>query len=46
MGGLPLDGSYIALIEEETFVADPEKYIENAFEKSKNIENYKITKEV
>ncbi len=41
-----LDGSYIALIEEETFVADPEKYIENAFEKSQNIENYEITKEV
>ena len=41
-----LDGSYIALIEEETFVKDPVKYIENAFEKSKNIENYKITKEV
>ena len=31
-----LTGSYIALVEEETFLADPTKYIDNAYEKSEN----------
>lgn len=39
-----LSGSYITLVEEDIFLADPDKYIENAFEKSKNIANYDITK--
>jgi hypothetical protein len=41
-----LDGSYIALIEEESFLADPIKYIENAYDKSQNLTNYDITKQV
>ena len=31
-----LTGSYIALVEEETFLANPTKYIDNAYEKSEN----------
>lgn len=30
-----LNGSYIAFVEEEYFLNDPQKYIENAYEKSK-----------
>ena len=40
-----LDGSYIALIEEESFLSDPQRYIENAFSKSQSITNFKITKQ-
>ena len=39
-----LMGSYISLVEEEDFLANPNKYIDNAFDKSKNINNYDITK--
>lgn len=31
-----LTGSYISYVKEETFLANPNKYIENAFEKSEN----------
>lgn len=31
-----LKGSYMAFVEEEDFLADPNKYIENAYEKSEN----------
>lgn len=31
-----LNGSYIALVEEDDFIADPTKYIDNAYEKSEN----------
>ncbi|AYN03086.1 TIR domain-containing protein [Flavobacterium sp. 140616W15] len=36
-----LSGSYIALVEEETFLIDPNTYIENAYNKSKNLQKYK-----
>jgi len=39
-----LDGSYISLIKEEDFLSNPDKYIENAYQKSKDISNYKIVK--
>ena len=39
-----LTGSYISLIEEEDFLSDPEKYIENAFEKSEKSELFNLTK--
>ena len=39
-----LDGSYISLIEEDFFLSDPEKYIENAYDKSENKDNYEISK--
>lgn len=31
-----LTGSYIAYVEEETFLNKPEKYIDNAYDKSEN----------
>ena len=31
-----LTGSYIAYVEEETFLANPTKYIDNAYDKSEN----------
>jgi len=31
-----LTGSYIAFVEEDDFLADPHKYIDNAFDKSEN----------
>ena len=40
-----LNGSYISLIEAESFLKDPEKYIENAYEKCENIDNYEISKQ-
>lgn len=32
----PLTGSYISYVEEDDFIANPSKYIENAYEKSEN----------
>ncbi len=40
-----LTGSYIAYVEEETFLKNPDKYIENAFEKSENSDGYDLTKQ-
>jgi hypothetical protein len=40
-----LTGSYISYIVEETFLADPQKYIENAFEKSEDVDGYDLTKQ-
>lgn len=31
-----LTGSYIAYVEEETFLSNPTKYINNAYDKSEN----------
>ena len=31
-----LNGSYIAFVEEDVFLANPQKYIDNAYEKSEN----------
>ena len=40
-----LYGSYISFIEEDDFLSDPEKYIENAYIKSQEyIDNYEIQK--
>ena len=39
-----LSGSYISLIEEEDFLRDPSKYIENAYEKSDRIDDFNISK--
>lgn len=41
-----LDGSYIAFVEEEEFLKDPNKYIENAYKKSENdASGYDLQKE-
>ena len=38
-----LEGSYISYVEEDVFLKDPQKYINNAYEKSQNeCEGYKI----
>ena len=39
-----LIGSYISLINEEKFLKDPTKYIESAYDKSKNTSNYNLTR--
>lgn len=39
-----LDGSYIALVDEEDFLEDPEKYIENVFDKSEKADDFELTK--
>ncbi|AIY12609.1 TIR domain-containing protein [Cellulophaga baltica] len=39
-----LNGSYIALVEEESFLNNPSHYIENAYDKSKATGNYNLTK--
>lgn len=41
-----LSASYISLIEEDDFLENPTKYIENASDKSSSIDDFKITKMV
>ncbi|MDR9857675.1 TIR domain-containing protein [Paenibacillus sp. VCA1] len=41
-----LNGSYISLVTEDDFVSNPNKYIENAYEKSRNINDFDITKTI
>lgn len=40
-----LNGSYINLVDEVDFLADPKKYIDNAFDKSEDIDKYDLTKQ-
>ena len=40
-----LDGSYISLVDESDFIADADKYIENAFAKSENANEFELTKQ-
>lgn len=39
-----LTGSYISLIDQDAFLKEPIKYIDNAYDKSTNIDSYKICK--
>jgi hypothetical protein len=39
-----LTGSYISYVEEEVFLANHDKYIENAFDKSEKADSYVLTK--
>ena len=41
----PLVGSYISLINEEEFLGDPDRYIENAFDKAENANDYRLVKQ-
>lgn len=41
-----LQGSYISVVDEHVFLADPYKYIENAYEKSQNIHLYNVCKTI
>jgi hypothetical protein len=40
-----LNGSYISLIEQDRFLEYPTYFIEDAYKKSKSIENYKLSKQ-
>lgn len=39
-----LTGSYISIIEEEEFLEDPNKFIDNAYDKSESANNFILTK--
>ena len=39
------NASYIAYVDEETFLSDPNKHIEIAYDKSDNSNNYNLTKQ-
>jgi hypothetical protein len=39
-----LNGSYIEYVEEETFLSNPQKYIDNAYDKSENEKVYDLTR--
>lgn len=41
-----LTGSYISLIEQNNFLKNPSKYIDNAVEKSEVIHNYTVTRTI
>lgn len=40
-----MNGSYITLVDEDSFLKYPNYYIENAYDKSEDITKYKLTKE-
>lgn len=40
-----LDGSYISLVEEHRFLTDPNKFIENAYDKAEEPDNFKLVKQ-
>lgn len=39
-----LEGSYISLVNEDDFLNDPNRYIENAYEKSKRTSDYQLVR--
>jgi len=41
-----LMGSYIALVDEDAFLGDYERYIENAYEKSQKLHEYELVKRI
>lgn len=40
-----LEGSFISLIEEHRFLADPDEFVENAFSKAEDSGNYELVKQ-
>lgn len=40
-----LDGSYIAIVDENAFLKDPDKYIENAYQKSEVSKEFELVKQ-
>lgn len=40
-----IEGSYIALVDEADFLNDPNKYIENSFNKSENLGDFELIKQ-
>lgn len=41
-----LSKDYISIVSESTFLSNPNKYIEEAYEKSQNLDKYCITKQI
>jgi hypothetical protein len=41
-----LNGSYVSLIEEDTFLGNPDKFIEGAYQKSEIFSDYDIIKQI
>ena len=39
-----LQGSYISLVEEDVFLRNPNRYIENAYDKSQNLDDFDLSK--
>lgn len=39
-----LEGSYMSIIDEDTFLKDMDKYIENAFDKSQKVEQFELSR--
>ncbi len=40
-----MNGSYITLVDEDSFLLNPQNYIENAYDKSDDISKYDLTKQ-
>jgi hypothetical protein len=40
-----MNGSYITLVNEDTFLSNPVRFIENAYQKSEDVSKYVLTKE-
>lgn len=40
-----MNGSYITLVDEDVFLSNPQRYIENAYNKSEDVSKYILTKE-
>ena len=40
-----LADSYMSIVEEEVFLQDPQRYIENAFDKAENSDDFHLTKQ-
>lgn len=40
-----LDGSFISLVDEDDFLKDPDKYIENAFDKAEKADDFELVKQ-
>ena len=40
-----MNGSYITLVDEDSFLINPSYYIDNAFDKSESIDKYDLTKQ-
>lgn len=41
-----LTASYISIVKEKDFLDDPQKYIDNAYNKSQNLDDFDIVKEI
>jgi hypothetical protein len=40
-----MNGSFITMVDQDTFLLNPKVYIDNAFDKSENVDKYDLTKQ-